>query len=335
MATRDSTQDILKGAAIILVVLSHMLRGMRDAAMLPTTGTYDLLDFILYTTHMPLFFMVAGYNAIGSLNHRGTRVYLHNRVWALVYPYIVWSFLLWGLKGVTDLLVSVNHPLGISDLLAIAWQPISPYWFLYALLLMQLVLVPFKNRAGALLLAATGMVVMIDTLPTQTLWSVAKATALHIPFFALGVWLASNRQTLISPRLKSPLAVLLMAALFSATIAVAYPLNVRPVGVVTLLASLTGIGLLGAFSLALPSGYVQKAFIYLGQCSFPIFLMHVIVTALSRIALPMAGITHTLLILVLGTALGVILPLVANAIALKIGTAGLLGLTGKNPLAKA
>lgn len=46
---RDNTFDIIKGIGILLVIIGHLAHG------------YGVLIPIIYTFHMPLFFIVSGY----------------------------------------------------------------------------------------------------------------------------------------------------------------------------------------------------------------------------------------------------------------------------------
>lgn len=330
---RDKKQDILKGLAILMVVFSHMLRGMKDAGMISPDGWAGWVDFILYTTHMPVFFLVAGYNAYSSVTHHGGGNYLRGRFWALVYPYLFWSCMLWSLKVLTDLLVGVNHPVSLSNLLSIGWQPISPYWFLYALLLMQLLLILFRKRAEALLLVAVGMAAGVEII-TPTLLPVLKTTALHLPFFALGVWLAFSQNPLIPAQMKHWRSILALILLFVTGAALLYQAGFRPVSGAGYIVSLAGVGLLMALSTRLCGSKMETLFVYLGKYSLPIFLMHVVFTAQARIVLGRLGVEDSFTVLMAGTLLGVCMPLAVNAVAEKKGVADYMGLTGKSPLRK-
>lgn len=47
----------------------------------------------------------------------------------------------------------MNHPVGLADLLRIAYAPISPFWFFYALFLIQItarILLPWPGRPASL-----------------------------------------------------------------------------------------------------------------------------------------------------------------------------------------
>ena len=162
---RDLGLDILKGLGIFLVVYGHIARGVIESA--PAGNLLSKLDFLIYTTHMPLFFLIAGFHACKSLEKATNHSYLVSRVWAIIYPYLVWSAILWSLKYATSFLMTINNPLQLSDLFAILWQPISVFWFLYALLVMQLLALSFKRIPEVLLLGMLPLYLIRGSLPNN------------------------------------------------------------------------------------------------------------------------------------------------------------------------
>lgn len=59
---REAWLDSLKGFAILLVILGHVLSGYLDAAAFPGayTSFYTIRTWI-YSFHMPLFFLISGF----------------------------------------------------------------------------------------------------------------------------------------------------------------------------------------------------------------------------------------------------------------------------------
>lgn len=77
---RNTTISILKGIAIILMVIGH--------AEAP-----EMLTNFIYTFHMPLFFMAAGYFFDRKyLSQPG--VFIGKRIKGLYLPFLKWSILL-------------------------------------------------------------------------------------------------------------------------------------------------------------------------------------------------------------------------------------------------
>ena len=71
MKQRNQWVDYAKAIGIILVVYGHVARGL-IAAGLPMNQTwYTLVDSIIYSFHMPLFFFLSGLFFYDSLTKRG------------------------------------------------------------------------------------------------------------------------------------------------------------------------------------------------------------------------------------------------------------------------
>lgn len=53
---RESWVDYAKGIDILLVVFGHVNRGLQAAGIIMPSKLYHLVDSIIYSFHMPLFF---------------------------------------------------------------------------------------------------------------------------------------------------------------------------------------------------------------------------------------------------------------------------------------
>ena len=104
MATkREKWLDGLKGFAILLVILGHVLSGYLDAGTFPEAhySLYGVRTWI-YSFHMPLFFLISGvtftlaYYRDGMLRKEGFLRQVRNLLWI----YVLFALLLWGVKQV-------------------------------------------------------------------------------------------------------------------------------------------------------------------------------------------------------------------------------------------
>lgn len=89
---RNQSVDIVKGVAIILVVLGHVGQGMNHRHLLDTTW-YFLSEHFIYSFHMPAFFFIAGLFLDHSLAKRGPRGFAAEKVRTVIYPYLLWPLL--------------------------------------------------------------------------------------------------------------------------------------------------------------------------------------------------------------------------------------------------
>lgn len=75
---RDNTFDIIKGIGILLVIIGHLAHG------------YGVLIPIIYTFHMPLFFIVSGY----FYKEKGVKELFKRDFRVLIIPYLIVSLIL-------------------------------------------------------------------------------------------------------------------------------------------------------------------------------------------------------------------------------------------------
>ena len=128
---RNSIFDYAKGVGIILVVYGHVVRGLLNAGLPMDKELHGLVDSIIYSFHMPLFFFLSGAFLLGSLAKRRWKGLVLNKVDTIFYPYIIWS-LGQGLLEVA-LSGSTNGNASLEQVFALLWQPRGQFWFLYEL----------------------------------------------------------------------------------------------------------------------------------------------------------------------------------------------------------
>lgn len=313
--TRVDWLDVARGIGIVLVVLGHAARGVVAANMEgpPRFGTADLA---LYTFHMPLFMLLAGVNVPGSLAN-GRKSFLSAKTWTIAYPYVLWSLiqgsLLLALSSLT------NTQPHWTDLLAIAWQPLSPFWFLYALFAFMVLVMLVRSAALLVALAIAALAVsgllQAESLPHQM--------AYMLPFFVIGMLGSATIRRLALPRYAIPAlagAWLLAFQIVPRTDTMPY---LTPWAFP---AALAGIGCVLAVAQA-THGTAKAMLIALGEASMSIYVMHIPAAAGARIALMRweAPLSQWALIAVC-TLVGVLAPFAAHHALRSLGLLPLFGL---------
>jgi hypothetical protein len=154
---------------------------------------------------------------------------------------------------------------------------------------------------------------------------------LHLPFFALGLFMAERALTLkvFVPRRAWALAILAPALGLGTAAMAASPF--AAVSLPALPLSIAGISLMLALAGYLARTPIADHLARLGQVSMAVFVMHVVFTAGLRIALGKLGSIPVPVLLGLGTAAGVALPLIFYALLARLGLAKWAGLTGRTP----
>lgn len=115
---RNQFVDIMRGIAMLLVVLQHTMSGC-------TVGAENTFVFnIAWSLQMPLFILISGYVTKYSRpisDGKGLWKYVKRRTVAYMLPWAVWSFLVRGIIFGEDGFLNVKHLL---------WNMDSGYWFL-------------------------------------------------------------------------------------------------------------------------------------------------------------------------------------------------------------
>lgn len=130
--------DVLKGCAIISVVLGHIVDGYYKSNLYVEYNEFFWAIFVMiYSFHMALFFVVSGY--LYGMVYIKTKVdkdKIFRQVKRLLYVYAVWCVLMWGFKFVFGRWANSNVQL--KDLFLIPIKAIEPYWYLYVLIVLYL-----------------------------------------------------------------------------------------------------------------------------------------------------------------------------------------------------
>lgn len=317
-ASRVRWIDTARGIGILLVVYAHAARGLVLANDLPAKGWPIVLDTVIYAFHMPLFFLLAGLHLERSVA-RGRKAFIIDKLQTIAWPYFLWSLVQGGLKLTAS--PFTNHPIGTADLIAIPVAPIEQFWFLYVLFFCQLFV--------ALVLPRRWLLAVLTLVATLAwVWSADGSIFFRIlhylPYVAVGLFAPPVLARLAEqPRVQW--AVSLAAWLAFAFLILPRLYRVQPAAIIYALALL---GSIGTIAISMPLARVGPLFgwlEYLGRLSMPIFLMHTIFSAAMRAALEVAGLDDPTTMLVLVTAAGILLPILAYRIAVAMNLTRLLG----------
>lgn len=304
---RNQAIDILKGIAIILVVYGHLARGVIDQGSQHLQELLMHIDFLIYTTHMPVFFYIAGFHTLHSLTKDSDRAFVKSRLVNLVFPYFLWTLVIFCLKFAFSFVTQINHPLSVSELLEILWNPFSIFWFLYVLFVLQ-ILTMLARTWGRTLLGVSVLLSLLVFLargdvPHTEVWFMS---ILYAPFFWLGYVMAEEKKPLIPAAVVRWDIIIPAAIAFFALGECAVLLGVKmPVSFMMLPVSVLGIVVLAGLSGKISGGKIAGHMAYIGSASFAIYILHALTLALVPRILPKLGIHNEVLLIALGTFLGV------------------------------
>lgn len=280
-APRSVAVDALRVVGVVAIVAGH------------NWGGREWVNPLLYTWHVPIFFVVTGYLWKSG---RTTVFEVKRRAATLLVPYLFWIVV------VTAIWFAVRHQIGwdisrdlVFNVLKGGWfaaRPYSAYWFFTALFF-ACVFVRFCERVHVLLPMFVGLLgVMWATINPGSVAHLWEGVGLAVPavlFIVAGQLLRWYRASV-----QRPLAtglVLAVPAFLLGAFGVFEPLNMKGAALGSPIASVyMALGIsLGAVLIAesleqyLPL-IAKTGILYVAQLSVPILLLHTLVTQLLSVS---------------------------------------------------
>ena len=184
--------DNAKGFAIILVVLGHVISNLDSSGFL-TNDVWLSVKRWMYEFHMPLFFFLSGLLINKYLGNSAQILtnFFKRRSISLIIPYVSFSILYLLMKCVFSGTGAVINKVSIYDALYLYKNPIGEYWFLYALILFNLIFVAIsymqkKHATMAIVIIALAFF-FVDVLDLNDFeWVGVKRAIPFALFFFLG-----------------------------------------------------------------------------------------------------------------------------------------------------
>lgn len=301
--------DIAKGFGIFLVVLAHTYRGV-TAAGIKGLPILEIIDSIIYTFHMPLFFFVSGLFFISSLNKRSGTDFLKNKIGTIAYPYLLWGTLqglmiaYFASKGVA------NQEIKFVEVFQF-WKPLGQFWFLYELFFILIISAflyhfNFFNYLPQLIFFSIFLYLFKGMLAPNF---IVKVLSSNWIFFLAGVLFMKHSRFLENIKATHILITFLLFLLLQAYFHLVLKMTYEDKGVLTLV-----LGLLSIFFVVISayklSGKTPDWIVVMGQHSMAIYLLHVFFASGFRMGMHNILHINNLWVLVLfGTFFGIALPL--------------------------
>lgn len=316
---RELWVDYTKMFACILVVLGHLLQGLSKANIQWNNNLYNYINSFIYIFHMPLFMCLSGYlykKYTKIKDWKGYFIFIKKKLINLGIPYIIFylSYVLINIMFSN----SVNSQKGVQDILNILTNPIAPYWFLYALFFIFLI-IPlleriFKNNSNTVL----GVSIFLHCIRVFLYTNIYCIDIVleYLVYFYIGVFLAdkirehySTRNTIIIT-----ISFVIISLLYCITLEKHIINNKIMILFKFLLATMGIIASIQAFKNF--TKYIEKSKILnmISKNTFPIYLMHTIFSAGIRIILLRIGVNNFYLHLICGFIIGIIGPIAVEEI---------------------
>ena len=127
--------DYAKGICIILVTFRHVQEGLHEAGTAYAYPALKFADVFFFSFRMPLFFIVSGIFLGGTLRKNSVTQYISGRFRTLVWPLLLWGCIQITLQLIFKKYVNVDRiPFDYVNLL-IKPRAIEQFWYLHTLFL--------------------------------------------------------------------------------------------------------------------------------------------------------------------------------------------------------
>lgn len=309
-AGRSAWLDFAKAGAIALVVFGHASRSVERTDGLVWSDALRLADQLIYSFHIPLFFVLAGYAASLAAG-RGFGRQARGLVWGVAVPYAVWTIVWVGLKIAFP--GSVNEAATWSDLAAALWWPVEHMWFLQHLLIARLFWIGVDRAGAGAVGGVAGSAILVGLFAAAS-WmatvegdqKVIAALLGNIAFVGVGcIWVPQLVRYARVAQLILPAGVAFAVWAF-----LAMQLGANDLGLMSFAAALLAsfAVLVAVWRLPPPVGRLGRAVAFFGEASLAIYVMHLIVIAMVRVVLTKSGMLDETLLIAVGTLLGLTVP---------------------------
>lgn len=299
--------------------MGHLLRGFRSAGLFPEHNVLMIhIDNILYSFHMPLFFTLSGFLffRMYCANKAERKFKFHHAILNNIYVYALFSVIQWIFKMIFSL--SVNDGYTLKDLILLPIKPMSPYWYLYVLVIYYILFYLIYDRMTDrwCILALFSMVSMIGSLITYFInfdnWFSIDTLLNNIMYFALGIYLADD--SAVRNKSKITFAITSCVTLAAFIVNIVCKCNVTSIPIAGRI--IAGCIVLFAIEAFKKISILSNSTIFqlLGRYSLEIYVTHCFITSAFRIIMGMLGIEIFILNVIIGMTLSVILPVMCSYI---------------------
>lgn len=307
--------DTLRGGAILLVVLYHVIGSGPKSGLSLDYGTFwRAFADITNEIHMPIFAALAGLvYAMQPVSAASIPQFLARKIVRLAIPGAVAIALF--VLAAQFVNTPFDQPLTLWNLI---FYPFAHFWFIQAILVVFAVLVVTDalsgGRAGEIWLVL-GSVMLLGGHRMTAFLAINQAVWL-IPFAALGVLFWRNRDGWLE-RVKPALIVLSLAAILAGFAADLMELSRNNQVNHFHSAPLNFVFSMGICSAALLLCPRIPALAWLGPASFVIYLYHPLFTSATRRALDVFGSLPLGVYLFLGVVIGTLAPMAIYYLAMQ------------------
>lgn len=326
---KDTSIETLRGLAIILVVMGHVIGSASDGGMKVDDDSFlRHLYFTFQYLRMPLFTVISGWvYALRPAQKDNLGSFTVKKVRRIILPLIFVGGAYYILQS---LVPGTNFSYDLKDIWQIAIFPYTFYWYLQALFIVFLIVSVVDSKGwantftGWLLLFGASLILLFlrDMFIPQTFpnYFGFKGGLYLLPFFVIGVGIKRFKSYFDNKIFVWINAIIIVAGLVIQQLIwydiIHYKLSSS--GGLGLLIGVTGV------IICLRIHFSFKWLVWMGSYAYTIFLFHSFGTSGGRIILNKIGIFSTPVVFFFSLLLGLFIPILIENILDKFGTTRML-----------
>lgn len=305
-----------------------MARGLHSAGLIPDYSLFHAIDASLCTWQVPVFAFIAGLFVYRGMTREGPWPYAWSRIKLFIWLYVLWSLI----QNLFKLLAGtlINNPISPPAVLQL-WVPDGQLWFfgwIAIAMVLAAAIYPLVQTRWIAIPVVIIVAVSAAAWGLNGLYLGTQGLGLLI-FFVAGLLVRGDRVIAWVQQMSLPVAVLI------AVIGIAIAITGGATGIATppkaygelrtglsiglgFVTSFCGLAGIMAFSRLLEYTGLRRPLAYVGSASMAIFVAHIVFASGTRVILSQVGIDSLSLMVLGGTLMGVLGPLVLQYIAPKV-----------------
>ncbi|ALC06365.1 hypothetical protein CDES_09900 [Corynebacterium deserti GIMN1.010] len=180
-AQRMDWPDIAKGVSILGVVLLHVTLAIPGA----NETLLAQLNLLLDPLRMPLFFLVSGFFSVKVLNQTFGELF-RGRLWFYLIPYLIWTPINLYTYRLEGTIFTGRAPAELEWYAQTMALATNMYWFLYFLILFNVILWATKKLPGWAIVAVVAAPWLF--MPAYSEYELLRKTIIYLPLFMIGAY---------------------------------------------------------------------------------------------------------------------------------------------------
>lgn len=315
---REKWIDYTKLFACFLVVLGHLLQGLKKANICWNENLYYYINSLIYIFHMPLFMCLSGYlyaKTTRITNKKEYFIFVKKKFMAFSIPYVVFYFTYVILNIICA--NNTNSKMGYEEICNIFVKPIAPFWFLYALFFI-FITVPIiekicKDKKEIVFFIFVFLHIMNLFLNTN-IYAIDIVFEYGVYFYLGKIFCLKDNKKIISFKyIIINICIFNILSLYYSYIGKNLNISNEIMGILKFLLAIYGSLLSMSFFIQTESKLNNCVEIkFLSEYTFPIYLMHTMFSACTRILLLKMKIYNFEIHFATGLFMGIVGPIIAS-----------------------